>query len=252
MSSSIRSLVTKGMRESGILEVGGIPDAEEFEEGLGLLQELYSSFFGNELGEQLETVNYGKQGLTNTYAQNEDISQDIASVYAPVNRRYVFNIGSAQTVYLHPNPNDGARLAVIDNAGNFATYNVTLNGNGRLMESTPTVVLNTNSLNREWFYRADLGKWTRVIDLDADDISPLPREFDALFSTALAIRVNPRYGATTAGELTDVLKRIRKQFRNRYRQVKEVSSELGVYRLPSNKLFNDEFSSGNSAFDRGR
>jgi hypothetical protein len=249
--STIRKLVTKGFREAGIIEVGGEPDADELDEGLDLLQGLYSSFFGNELGEPLVSVNYGSGGLTNTYAIAEDQSPVINSVYVPENVRLVLNLEAAVTLYLHPNPKDGARLGILDSRGNLNTYNVTVNPNGRLFGGAASSVLNTASLNKEYFYRADLGDWKPVVDLALGDDSPLPREFDDFLTTALAIRLNPRYGAQTSQEVSDVLTRMKRQFRARYRQEQEVSSEDGITRLPSNPYW--AFNSNDlSNFAKGR
>lgn len=247
--STIRKLITKGLREAGIIEVGTDPDAAEFEEGLDMLQGLYLSFFGNELGEPLANVNYGSEGLTNSYAKDEDRSNVIDSAYIPNNVRLILNIGEAETLYLHPNPRDGARVAIIDNGGNVGTYNVTINGNGRQIENAASVTLDTDSVSQQWFYRADLGNWAKIIDLDAADESPLPREFDDLLTTGLALRLNPRYGAQTSQEMSDILNRMRKQFRARYRQTAEQDSELGLYRLTTNRSWT--YRNSTQDFDRG-
>lgn len=249
--TTIRKIIARGFRESGFIEVGGVPDADQLEEALDLLQRMYSSFFGNELGEQLTNANYGTAGLTNVYAKDEDQSPLISSVYVPENVRLILNINQATTLTLHPNPMDGARLAIIDNIGNLGTYNVTLNGNGRTIENAATALLNTNSVNREWFYRADLGGWTRVTDLVLDNESPLPREFDDLLTTILAIRLNPAYGAQTSQEVTEIVSRARRQFRARYRQSLQVASEDGLIRLPSNPFWS-ETTSSSVAFNLGR
>jgi hypothetical protein len=252
--TTVRQLVTDGFREAGIVEVGGEPDGPEFEEGLRKLQSMYSSLFGNELGDPLVTINYGTQGLTNSYATELDTSSGIAGAYVPVNCRLVFNIGSPQVLFLDPNPRDGARLAIFDNGGNFATNNVVINGNGRSVEnSNGLLTLNTNGLNREWFYRADLGSWVRVTDLVADDESPFPVEFDDMMSIMLATRINPRYGAQMDPETVDILSRSRKNFRARYKQIKEESSEFALLRLPSNPYYYSSWTvNSTNAFNRGR
>lgn len=244
--TTIRTLVTDGMREAGIIGKGESPDAEDATEALRRVNSMYKSLFGNELGDPLKTVNYGSSGLSNTFAKDEDFSTAIDTVYVPSNYRLVFNLGSAETLYLNPNPRDGARFGVVDNAGNLGTYNVTINGNGRNIEALGTLVLNTNSLTREWFYRADAGNWVRVSDLGLDDESPLPIEFDDLLTTLIAFRINPRYGAETDSNMVEVMKRIRRVFRSRYRQVNEKDSEPGVYRLPSTRKY---WATGNSMRD---
>ncbi len=249
--TTVRQLITDALRESGILAKGESPDADSFDEGLRKLNTLYSSFFGSEMGEHLTTVNYGKSGLSNSYAKDEDISSDIDSAYIPSNYRVVLNIDSPKTLYLNPNPLDGARVAIVDNGGNVATNVVTVDGNGRQIELADTKVLNTDSIKREWFYRADLGNWALVTTLVADDENPFPAEFDDLFTTMLAFRLNPRYGATTAPETTEVLKRSVRHFKARYSQKTEQDSERGFYALPSTKRY---WASGVSTkdFNRGK
>lgn len=244
--TTIRQIIIDSFREAGIIATGDEPDADQLDESLRRLNTLYKSLFGAELGEPLNPVNYGTQGLTNSFALDEDRSSEIDSMYVPNNSRLIFNIGAATTLYLPPNPRDGARFGIIDNGGNLATYNVTVNANGRKIESGNTLTLNTNSLNREWFYRADLGNWARVIDLATGDDSPLPGEFDDFLVTLLAFRINPRYGAETNQNMIEILKRMRRLFRARYRQIEEQPSEAGLYRLTTNNTyaFKDDFPRG--------
>lgn len=242
--TTIRQIVTDAFREAGIVAVGDTPEADSLDEGVNRLNTLYRSLFSNELGEPLTAINYGKAGLDNAYAKDEDVSSIIDATYVPSNTRLMLNLDEAKTLYLPPNPQDGARVAVIDNGGNLATYNITLNANGRQIELTDTVVLSTNSLNREWFYRADLGNWVRVLDLDVDAQSPLPVEFDDFLVTLLAFRLNPRYGAETSQEMVEVLKRLRRIFRARYRQTHEQESEAALYRLPSQRFWFNYFNIG--------
>lgn len=231
--TTIRQIITDSLRESGLIAVGDDAEAAVFEEALRRLNVLMRGWFGNELGEQLTSVGFGYAGLTNVFAILKDGSSDIVDSYISPNVRLMLNIDTPYTLYLTPNPEDGARLGIIDVGGNLASHAVTLNGNGRNVESADTVTLNTDSLNREWFYRADLGSWTRITDLEAEDESPLPLEFDDLLTTALAIRLNPRYGGATSDEMASVFKRVKRMFRARYRQTVEKASEDGLLLLPS-------------------
>lgn len=235
--STIRQLIIDSYREAGIVATGEEPDADQLDEALRRLNVLYKSIFGNELGENLVVVNYGRDGLVNAFAIAEDVSSEIDSTFVPVNTRLILNIAEAGTLYLDPNPRDGARMGVIDNGNNLATYNVVIDGNGRKIEMVDTVTLNTNGVNREWFYRADLGSWTRKTDLLVGDPSPLPDEFDDLLISMLAVRINPRHGAETSNEMIETLKRARRMFRARYAQVTQQDSEMGLYRLPSTKFY---------------
>lgn len=218
--TTLRQIIIDSLRESGVVAVGDTPDGDVHTEALSRLQKLIKSLYGNELGEPLASLDY------------EDILDYEA---APENSRIIFDLDSAVTVDLPENPRDGARFGVIDVGGTFATYNLTLDGNGRHIESAATQVLNTNSLNRAWLYRADLGNWARVTDLTASDESPFPEEFDDYLVLLLAMRLNPRYGAETKGETIEAFNRARRQFRARYRQNSEQNSEEALLRLSGNR-----------------
>lgn len=233
--TTIRQIITDAYREAGILAIDETIDSDKFAEGLRRFNVLFNSLFENELGEELQDMNYGQGGLTNTYALVQDMAPVIDSGYVPPNTRLFLNLDDTATIYLPPNPHDGARFAVVDVRGNLATYPVSLNGNGRKVENAAAQSLATNSLTRSWFYRADTGNWVKVSDFVDGDNSPFPSEFDDFLSTVLAFRIHPRYGAQTAVETIEVLKRSRRQFRSRYRQTKEMGSELALQNLTSNR-----------------
>lgn len=235
--TAVRTIVTDALREAGLVPVGEDISADMYEEALRVLNRSFRSLFGAELGEPLKDVNYGLAGLTNAYAEELDLSSELDSIYIPSNSRVILNIDQSETLFLNPNPRDGCRVAIIDSGGTVGTHPVTINANGRLIESGKTKVLNTNNTTGEWFYRADTGNWVSVVDLTDNDISPLPEEFDDLLTTYLALRLNPRFGATTSGEMTEVIKRIRRIFRARYSQINDQNSEIGLYRLPSTRHY---------------
>lgn len=231
--TTIRTLITDALREGGIIALGETPTAAMSDEALRRVNTLFRSYLGNELGNDLVNVSYGQNGLTTPYAKATDASTTIDSSYVPENTNLLVNLSASKTVYLPPNPRDGARVAIADLSGNFNTFNLTVNANGRKIESGTTVVLNTASVVAEWFFRADLGKWVRVSALTLDDESPFPEQFDDFWSTSLALRLNPRYGQTLAPETAETLRRARSQFRARYRQSSQMDSEEALLRLPS-------------------
>lgn len=218
--TTIRQLITDAFRESGVIGVGVDPDAEEHVEGLRHVNRLFRSLLGNELGEPLQAAHY------------DDV---ILLTYVPSNVRVVVDLAAPGELNLNENPRDGARFSVSDIGGNLATNNLTVYGNGRLIEENDSLVLNTNNLNREWFYRADTSNWVRVTDLAADDLSPFPEEFDDLITTMLAIRLNPRYGGAIDEGLVAAMKRSLRQFRARYRQSNQETVDDGIVRLSSSK-----------------
>lgn len=226
--TTIRQIIIDAFRESGIIEVGTVPEAEEYSEAFDRLEVIVKSLVGNELGDKLTAINFGDYLLDSEYAKLLDESSAINAVFIPANCRLIFNNGEEVELDLPPNPSDGNRVAVVDNADNFATYNVILKGNGRKIESAADITLSTDGLTREWFYRADTGNWVRLTDLESDDESPFPQEFDDLLILLLAMRINPRFGASTAAETVEAVRRSKVQFRSRYRQVVEQDVEDGL------------------------
>lgn len=229
--TAVTQLVSEAFRTSGITAIGASPTAAEQAEGVRRLAALVSSIIGNELGENIPTLNYGSFNLVTDEAVDEDVSSLINSTYIPQNSRVIFNNSGAKTLYLDPAPADGARLQVIDNAGNFATSNVTLNGNGRKIESAASVTLNTNSLNREWFYRQDLGEWIRYTELTSSDNSPFPDKYDDYLVLLLALRINPSFGASITPEHAAFIQRAERQFRAQYSQGRQMSVDNSLAKI---------------------
>lgn len=247
--ATLRVIITNGFRESGIIPVGSDPAAEELAEGLRRMEIIIKTLIGNQLGDKLYDLSFGEQGLSNSYGKAEDMSDTVNSTFVPLNSRIVFNNEAPVTLYLHPRPQDGSRLAVVDSSGNFATNTVTLNGNGRRIETVASVLLDTASVQREWFYRADLGSWQRITTLTEVSESPFPQEFDDYLSLLLTLRLNPRYGAETRPELMEMLKTYEGQFRARYRQTTEVDPEYALQRIGH---YNRFYKSGSTDyFNRG-
>lgn len=231
--TTIRQLITDGFREAGILAVNIVPDGEQAAEGLRQMRRILRSLFGNELGEPLRSINFGSAGLLNPYAKGQDQASDILGRYFPSGYRLQVNNVGAVTIYLDPNPMPGSRIGVIDKLGNFFTDPITLNANGKTIETAPTAVLQEAGFNREWFYRGDTGNWARVTDPAFDDESPFPIEFDDLLTTIFAFRINPRYGAETSQNLMETMSEMRKRFRARYRQEMEMPVDDALLFLPS-------------------
>ncbi len=249
--STLRQIITDGFRESGLIAVGDTPEADQFDEGLRKLEIIINSLIGNQFSDKLESLSYGNSGLTNIYAKGLDRSDEIDTTFAPSGVRLVFNNDEAKTIYLNPNPQDGARFAVIDNASNFATYNVTLSGNGRKIETAATVTLSTDSLQREWIYRSDLGSWQRITDLEADSESPFPTDFDDYLAILLAMRMNPRYGEQTAQESVLFMKKYEQQFRARYRQTFEQEVDEALLRMGDNRWRHTRYGTASDRFNLG-
>lgn len=231
--TTISTIISDAFRESRITAVGDGPQAEEFAEGFRRLQAILKSIMAFEAGEYYTSVNFGSDNLSTGHTAGQDWSSMIESTYLPSNSRLVCHLDHPTTIYLDPNPEDGAKVAIIDVAGNFGTNSLTLDGNGRNIDSATTAVLSTNSVNKDWFYRADLAKWVAFTDITEDGVSPLPDEFDEYLVTLLALRLNPRYtGTPMSGESGAIFQKARSYFRSRYKQTKNMPSEYGLQLSP--------------------
>lgn len=200
-------IISAAYRESNLIPLGATPNANQVTEGLSRLNTILLTTVGFEAGDELFDFNYGGE---------EDEAYKFTS-WAPYNARAVLNLSTASTITLDPNPKDGQRFAVVDAAGNLSTYNLTIDGNGRKIEGSTTLVLNTNGESRQWLYRADTGNWVRVNTLAASDSLPFPSEFDDYFIIRLAMRLNPMYGQVLTMETMETFRRIRTLMRARYR-----------------------------------
>lgn len=201
-------VITAAYRESNLLGINASPSTAQQTEGLTLLNSVLLASVGFEVGEELTDLNVG-----GTY----DDSQAIAE-FVPENARLVLNLASARSFKLHPRPYEGQRLAVADAGNNLATYNLTLDGYGRLIEGAATLALSTDGEARQWIYRADLGDWKRLTSLALADSLPFPIEFDDYFRILLAMRLNPRYGQELQQGSAMWLNTISTQFEARYRR----------------------------------
>jgi len=249
--TTIRQIITSAYREGGIIQIGMTPDADQLAEGLDRLQATVRSLFGNELGDPLYDVQYGSNGLTRSDSRAYDVSSRIDASYVPSNVRLLVRSGQPKTIYLPPNPRDGARVAVVDGSGNFNTNNLTVDANGRKIAGAGSVVLDTDNEIKEWFYRADLGEWKEVSSFDVGDDSPFPLEFDDFLSIKLILRLNPRYLAKADEQTIMEYRRMRAQFRARYTQREEVPSELALARINPQNQYSFDLANENDRFSFG-
>jgi hypothetical protein len=249
--ATLRKIITDAYRESGIIQKGTQPDADQMQEGLDKLLMIIENTFGEEVGQPLEDVNYGDRGATRPVSVDSNRDILIDNQFVRPAYRLLVNISSAREVFLDPVPYDGARLGVIDVGGNFNTAPLTITADTRKIEGGRSVTLNTPSVSREWMYRADLAEWVRVTPLTLDDNTPFASQFDDYFIMKLATRLYPRYLVKVAPETMMHYKEIERKFRSRYNHIKEVPSELALLRLGSNRRWNYRGLSNSSWFDRG-
>lgn len=208
-------IILSAYRESNLVRVGGSPTSDEAAEALVRLNSVVAAAYGHEVGDEFIDWPVGQEGVTGL---DQTIWSSIEWAYPPANMRLIAASDEAQTIYLHPQPNDGARMALIDPGARLGAAPITIDGNGRTIESAATVTVDTNSASRVWFYRADQGDWKLLSTLTAVDPEefPFPIEFDDYFITTLAARLNPRYGRAlnelTVAALTTSLTKLRARY----------------------------------------
>ena len=230
----VYEIIKDAFREANLIPITQSPTLDEQTEALRLLNRFVRSIFGNEAGDKLQSFAVGTGNvLTTSSLPTYTFS---GTLYVPLNARLMVNITAATTLNLHPDPEDGSRVAVVDATGNFNTFNLTLVGNGRKIDTATTAVLNTASLQKEWFYRADLGSWMAITNLGLNDTFPFPLEFEDLFVIGLATRLNPRNGVAIDDQAMMNFRRQRNLFRARYSQSIQQESEDGLVRLTGSRL----------------
>ena len=247
----ISSLIGDAFREGNILPLGVVPNTNQVTEALRLFQGNINSIYVGDAGENLTDW---PLGVFNTDEPDFIDPRTLYTIQRPtINCRLLATNTAAITVYLTPYPQDGARMGIADPFGQLAAFPVTLDANGRTIEGNPTLVLNTDGLFQEWFYRADLGQWVKITALLAADENPFPEDFDTFFTIGLALRLNPRYGREMDDQSALVFKAERRQFVARYLQSQplEIDDSISWPFMP-NKGLNQKggFSSG-QAFNRG-
>lgn len=217
-------IITDSLRESNTIPLGAVPNTNQVAEGLRRLKALVASVYGADVGAPLVDWPVGVEDYQDSMSGWSESSW----AYPRANSRLICNLGAATTVYFPLNPQDGARMSVVDRAGNFATYNLTVHGNGRTIEDALSKVLNT-SATKDWFYRADQGTWVAMASLaDENAAMPFPEEFDDYFVTKLAMRTNPQYGRAMSAESATRLVEMQQQIMARYRQTRSVHADPSV------------------------
>lgn len=247
----ISSIISDAYRESNILPLVKAPSAPQITEALRLLNGLFSSIYGDEAGESLQDWPLGNFGRESP-AYNLEFTE--YNINRPtINRRLIAVNEEAKTVYLTLYPQDGARMGIADPFGRLATVPVTLDANGRTIEGSPNLLLDTNGTFTEWFYRADLGDWVKLTSKVAADEMPFPADFDNFFVILLAMRINPRYGRTLDEQSLAIFRSEKRKFVARYLQSMplEILDDISWPFMSTQSYDQQREFSSNRAFNRG-
>jgi len=242
--TTVSQIITDAYRKSNLVSIGTDPTTAQQTEALRYLNRLVKSVFGNEAGNQLTAFPLGSNNISRPGGYPWWGNEPSNDWFVPKNIRTILNLTSSINLYLHPDPDDGTRFALIDASNNLDTYPVTIYGNGRLFEGATTLGINTAGYDAEWFYRADLGNWQKYAPLATSDTFPFPEEFDNFFIIGLAMELNPSYGQTVDEQAQASFSRSRNQLRARYKQNVPQRSELALIRSPI--VSSDRYLWGNS------
>lgn len=221
------AIIRGALRESNLLALTGTLTTEQQDEALGKLNTLIAGVFGNKVGTKLFEFPVGTEGVG-------DISANWSASdwqNPPPNVRLMVTDESIQTINLPVWPDNGARVGLVDLKGTMATFPVTLHAGGKRIEGAEFLTVNLDNANLVWMYRSDLGDWVRITLLEAVDEMPFPIEFDDYFETALAMRLNPRYGRSIKQETANTLQDSLAKLRATYRQTRKVRAPEAVLRM---------------------
>ena len=218
-----RDAIKDGFREANLTLAGKEPTIAELDEALSRLNDFRKYLFRQLLGEGLANwpvpppVGFASppEGLL---SQNMGVDWYLFPVD---NARLLVKIVQNTTVKFPMDPSPGARIAIRD-VGSSAV-NLTLDGNGRLIEGQQTLVDVVQALaGAEWFYRDDLASWERMDELSLDSELPLPEEYNDIFIFYTAMRMSPRNNHTISDDTRGMFNVLLRDAKARYRQRQRV------------------------------
>lgn len=244
-------IIVDAYRQSNLIPIGVTPTDDQNTEALRYLNRIVQATLGNEAGDPFVTMPLGNNGIQRPSGFPWYGNEPDQDWFVPEDTRLMVNLPSSTPldVFLHPSPNDGARVAVIDVAANFSTSVFTLKGNGRRIEGQTEIVLNTDGFNGEWFYQADMANWVKCSPLTLADTFPFPVEFEFFFIIQLCLALNPSYGISLDPQTQETYRRARSQLRARYSQTIQQRSEYGLTRMSETDPLRSGWGDGWYPFD---
>lgn len=227
--TTVTSIITSALRETNLIPLGVTPTSIQTAEAFNLLSTIVAGVLGNEAGETLNPFPLGQDNIVAPVGYPWWNNSLPGNIFLPTNMRVMCNLTGEGFINLHPRPHDGARMGIVDVAGNFAENPLTVFGNGRQIEGSPEMTYDDSGTIREWIYREDLGDWVVVIPLDPNGNMPYPPEFDDMFIIKLAMRLNPRYGQIMHPSSSQALVQAQSKFSARYTQsTTQAPAEMGL------------------------
>jgi hypothetical protein len=240
--TTVTSIITAALRETNLIPLGVTPSQPQIDEAFALLSTIVAGVLGNEAGENLTPMPLGQDNITSPTGYPWWSNELPGNIFLQPNTRIMCNLTGEGNVNFHPRPHDGARMGVVDVAGNFNLFPLTIHGNGRNIEGESEMTYDDAATIREWIYREDLGNWVVVIPLAQTGEMPYPPEFDDMFIIKLAMRLNPRYGQVIHPASEEALREAQMKFSARYTQsTSQQPSEDGLLYLTNYYRFYGRF-----------
>lgn len=236
MTSLVSDILYQAYRESNLITINQAAlSTAQSNEALSRLQSLVSGVFGWDVGENLQDWPVGVANVKRDHWPTPTPNWNCWTInewsYPIQNVRLLLDADTAQTIYLPQQPDNGARVRIVVLSQDLATHPVTLDGDGRLVEGSTTLLLDdVLTAARVIMYDAETGDWVRVTNLTANGNMPFPEEFDDYFITKLAMRLNPRYGRAMAQESAARLEEVQSQIAARYRNKQNMPTDPAVLR----------------------
>lgn len=184
MSITVRVILQRASRLNGALAMGDDLTAPEAESLLQAYNNMTRGFHGTIIGTPLTPVS-----LT-------------ATMSAETGGSYMCFISAAANLTLPANPKGGARVGFADVKNNFATYNLTVKPNGRLIEGAASdLTISTSLSNRVYWFNPETGNWVKEVDAAIDDTCVYPDAISGFLPDMLAVYAIGEYGGEVRPEV---------------------------------------------------
>jgi hypothetical protein len=232
----VSDIILDAFRESNLISITATPTTAEQTEALRLLNRVVLASIGDDAGEQLDILPIGRNNISRPvgYPYYDQVPFQ-TDWFVPPNTRLMLNLSTPQTVYLNPSPTDGERFGFVDKSANLNTNPLTVVGNGMTIDGLLSEVFNVASAKMEFVYREDTGNWAVLTPLTLASDMPFPADYDDVFIIELAMRLNPRNATDVDPQSLQAYRKALRGFKAKYRQHRQVGSEAGITRLPSNR-----------------
>lgn len=199
----VSETIEHALRAAGVLDAGQSPTPNQASAALTAMNGLQRSMFGNEVGPRLDAVSF------------------TASATGSFGASLQCALTAAATLTFPASPQPGWRIGYTDVKANFATYNLTVAPNARLISTAVgtyqagNVTVSTNAASASYFFREDAG-WTLEQDWALTDTPYFPVAFHTALADILALVLFPQYDAAPPQHLVANAQRGRDIFMERY------------------------------------